>query len=221
MAPSVKMQARVSQASQTSGPQQSPGSPQPGVKRGRPQEADPRQIARVALRLFERRGYDRVTMDEVAEAAAVSRRTLFRLFPSKADLVWDGLKDIRDAVAAQAASLSGARLRLGVVVEELFVPVLRQLDESAAARLARRRLRLIARAPGLLNHPALREIEEVIATAVAASALPAGAPPSLVARTLVAATFASLLWWAEQGEELSALDVMRAALGVVALARDA
>ena len=187
-------------------------------KRGRPQEADPRHVARVALHLFEQRGFDRVTMGEIAAAASVSRRTLFRLFPSKLDLVWDGLKDVRDAVKPRAASLAGAGLPLGAVIDELFVPVLRSLDEPATADMARRRLRLIAGAPALLHHEAFQEIEALVATAVAAGALPRGAPPSLVARTLVGAVFAALLWWAEHGEGMSALEAARAALKTLALA---
>jgi AcrR family transcriptional regulator len=193
---------------------------QPTSKRGRPQEADPHHVSGVALRLFERRGFDRVTMDQIAEAASVSRRTLFRLFPSKSDLVWHGSKDVRDAVKLRAAALTGSPVRLAAIVEDLLVPVLRPLGEPAAAELARRRLRLIAGAPALLNHETLLEIEQVLATAVASSALPRGVPPSLVARALVAALFAALLWWAEHGEEMSPLETARAALRSVALASD-
>jgi len=151
-------------------------------------------------------------MDQIAEAAGLSRRTLFRLFPSKSDLVWDGVSEVRDAVKQRAAALHQRGLRLGDVIGKLFVPILRPLDEPEAAKLARRRLLLIARAPALLNHPALLEIEEVIAALVAVCKLPARTPPSLVARTLVAATFAALLWWAEHGEGMSALKTARVAL---------
>ena len=80
-------------------------------------------IAQVALRLFEQKGFEAVTMEDVAKAASVSRRTLFRHFPSKADLVWAGtdevlgvLKSVAVAPAELASSLhrryaSGSVLR--------------------------------------------------------------------------------------------------------------
>jgi AcrR family transcriptional regulator len=193
---------------------------QAAPKRGRPQEADPHQIAHVALQLFERRGFDQVTMAEIASAACVSRRTLFRLFPSKLDLVWEHSSSVRDLVTQRAASLAGASLQLGELFGELVEPVLCLLDEPEAAEMARRRLRLIADAPALLNHPTLRGIEAVIVTMVA-DASPSGTPPALVARTLVATTFAALLWWAEHGEGVTALEAARAAFRAAALIDEA
>jgi hypothetical protein len=130
------------------------------------------------------------------------------------------VKDVRDALKLRAAAWRGARARLGVVVQDLFTPVLRVLEDPAAAKIARRRLRLIAKAPALLNHETLLEIEEVIATTVAATHLPAGTPPSLVARTLVSTSFGALLWWAEHGKTMSPLQALRAALKTIALASD-
>lgn len=46
-----------------------------------------RRIARCALRLADERGLDGFTMDELAEEAEVSRRTLFNYFPGKIDAV--------------------------------------------------------------------------------------------------------------------------------------
>jgi AcrR family transcriptional regulator len=44
-------------------------------------------IRRAAFRLFVERGYDAVTTDEIAAAAGVSARTLFRHVPAKEDLL--------------------------------------------------------------------------------------------------------------------------------------
>ena len=53
---------------------------------GRRQETSFR-ISRCAQRLTEERGLDGFTMDELAESAGVSRRTLFNYFPGKVDAV--------------------------------------------------------------------------------------------------------------------------------------
>lgn len=45
------------------------------------------RIRAVALDAFSSRGFDDVTVDEIAELAAVSKSTLFRYFPTKEDLL--------------------------------------------------------------------------------------------------------------------------------------
>jgi mycofactocin system transcriptional regulator len=42
----------------------------------------------VAIDLFAARGFDEVSVDDVAEAAGIARRTLFRYYPSKNALPW-------------------------------------------------------------------------------------------------------------------------------------
>ena len=46
-------------------------------------------IADAAVALFIERGYVETTMDDIADAAGVSRRTAYRHFPSKDDLVFE------------------------------------------------------------------------------------------------------------------------------------
>ena len=51
------------------------------------------QIADVAMRLFVQRGFDHVTVAEVAAAAGVSEKTVFNHFPTKEDLFFDEIPE--------------------------------------------------------------------------------------------------------------------------------
>ncbi len=190
---------------------------QENPKPGRPAEVDPEHLLRVALRLFEKKGYEQVTMAEIAAAASVSRRTLFRHFPSKAELVWHGLDDLLDSLSLRAAQYPPGTMQPDEVMDLLLRPTLEALEEPRAAELARRRLRLIAQVPTLLGNATLRQFEAVISEALAPKALPRGATTTLVARSLVAALFAALQWWAEEDTGRSPTEVTRAVLAGLGL----
>lgn len=53
-------------------------------------------ISDAATRLFFERGFDNVTIDEIADAADVSRMTVFNHFPRKEDMFFDREQEIRD-----------------------------------------------------------------------------------------------------------------------------
>ena len=89
-------------------------------ERGGPQTRA--RISEVAARLFVERGYDTVTVAEIARAAGVSSVTVFNHFPRKEDLFLDRAVDARDLLrsavrdrapgADMASSLRDATLRL-------------------------------------------------------------------------------------------------------------
>lgn len=58
-------------------------------RRGRPRRTSQRDIEIVAMRLFDQRGFDETTVDDIARAAGVSRRTFFRYFDSKSAVLWN------------------------------------------------------------------------------------------------------------------------------------
>jgi AcrR family transcriptional regulator len=55
-------------------------------------------IADTAARLFADHGFDAVTVDEVAEAANVSKKTVFNYFPTKEDLVFHRTEERRESL---------------------------------------------------------------------------------------------------------------------------
>jgi mycofactocin system transcriptional regulator len=55
---------------------------------GRPAVTTAHELAAVAQRLFLRRGFDQTSVDDIAAAAGIGRRTFFRYFPTKADVLF-------------------------------------------------------------------------------------------------------------------------------------
>jgi AcrR family transcriptional regulator len=53
-------------------------------------------IANTARRMFFERGFDRVTVADVARAADVSEATIFNYFPTKEDLAYHGMQDFEE-----------------------------------------------------------------------------------------------------------------------------
>ena len=58
------------------------------------------EIAHEAMRLFAARGFDHVTVAEVAAAANVSEKTVFNYFPTKEDLFFDEVPQREEALVA-------------------------------------------------------------------------------------------------------------------------
>jgi AcrR family transcriptional regulator len=64
------------------------------------------EIADRAMQLFAQRGFDHVTVAEVAKAANVSEKTVYNYFPTKEDLFFD---EVPEREAALVAAVTGRR----------------------------------------------------------------------------------------------------------------
>src|SRR6476659_10872447 len=73
------------------------------------------ELLAVTLELLQEHGYDRLTLDAVATTAHASKATLYRRWPTKAQLVMaafvEGTRQV--AVDPDTGTLRAARLRLG------------------------------------------------------------------------------------------------------------
>ncbi|HEY6279368.1 MAG TPA: mycofactocin system transcriptional regulator [Streptosporangiaceae bacterium] len=84
------------------------GEPVPAVRRGRPPGTSRRTLELIALRLFTEQGFDETPIEQIAAEAGVSRRTFFRYFSAKADVLWgDFDAEVRMIQAALAAVPDG------------------------------------------------------------------------------------------------------------------
>jgi AcrR family transcriptional regulator len=84
-------------------------------------------IAQAAMGLFVKRGFDHVTVGEIAHAANVSEKTVFNYFPTKEDIFFD-------EVPAQLAALAEA-IR-GRAPGETLVGALHRFQEGHCRRFA-------------------------------------------------------------------------------------
>ena len=74
-------------------------------RRGRPPVTSRRELEVIALRLFTEHGFDETTIDHIAAAAGVSRRTFFRYFKSKAGVLWAEFDHEVDTIRAALAGM--------------------------------------------------------------------------------------------------------------------
>ncbi len=78
-----------------------------GGLRERTRRAVRTELAGLAMEMFLERGYDRTTVDDIAAAAGLSKRSFFRYFPSKEDVVFDGMDEIAEGIAAELRARRG------------------------------------------------------------------------------------------------------------------
>jgi len=83
--------------------QQTPVMTEP--RRGRPPVTSRRELELIALRLFTEHGFDETTIDHIAAEAGVSRRTFFRYFDTKANVLWSAFDTEVDTIRAALASM--------------------------------------------------------------------------------------------------------------------
>jgi TetR/AcrR family transcriptional regulator, regulator of mycofactocin system len=172
---------------------------------GRPPSTTRRKLQQIALDLFSRHGYDEVTVEELAAAAGISRRTFFRYFRSKADATMSDfggdVERLRSALRDSDPDLPVMdAVRRAVVAANAYepqdLPELRQLLELQSSH------------PALLAAATLHyERWQAVIAEFAAGRLGLAAGdlvPQVMARTAFGAAFAGFVAWLRNGGGLDA-----------------
>ncbi|WP_405497373.1 TetR family transcriptional regulator [Nocardia sp. NBC_00511] len=111
------------------------------------------ELIDAALLLFERRGFEQTTVQEIADAAGVSRRTFHRHFPSKTAVVFSHEEDVMayliDALEGRPPREAVFEAMRGALREFILDPV--EPEQRRRQAETARRARLV-----LITNPALR-----------------------------------------------------------------
>jgi AcrR family transcriptional regulator len=122
-------------------------------------------IEHVALALFDQRGYEATTIEEIAAEVGISPRTFFRYFPSKEDVVFAHHAD----ALARLRNVLDERLRGGAgVLAAVRAATVALQDDADQRELEQTRLRVIRVTPSLTarRYALSVEYEAAIATAI-------------------------------------------------------
>jgi AcrR family transcriptional regulator len=177
--------------------------------RGRPPTITVSELTRVALTLWDQGGYENVAMSEVAAAAGVNERTLFRYFASKSELVWQAIgTSFSDLPRHLAATPAG-----GPLITRIRLGILASFELPEDPEITRLRMRIISRTAELHNSSSPQFIawrtiiQEFAAQHLGVSA--ADRTPLIVAACVQAATMSALIWWGahDEGTPSDAVDV--------------
>ncbi|WP_156485602.1 mycofactocin system transcriptional regulator [Tsukamurella pseudospumae] len=133
---------------------------------GRPSATTRGHLSDIAVDLFIENGFDETSVDDIAAAAGIARRTLFRYYPSKNSLAWGefddhlaGLRGLLDEAAGTGTL--GTELRDAIIA-------FNRVPESEREH-HRRRMHLLLTVPALQAHSMLMYADwrQVIAEHVA------------------------------------------------------
>jgi TetR/AcrR family transcriptional regulator, regulator of mycofactocin system len=192
----------------SSAPDASPGSTLDGSGQpGRRRVTSQAELEHVAFELFEANGFEQTTVEDIAMAAGIGRRTFFRYFPSKNDVPW-GMFELELERMRARLKACPHDVQLMDAIRVALVDFNRVEPDQIPRH--RRRMELILRVPALLAHSTLRFAawRAVIAEFVAerTGERPDALAPQAIAHAILGAAVAAYEQWLDdENAELGTL----------------
>ena len=144
-------------------------------------------IAETARRLFLERGFDRVTVAQVAREAEVAEQTVFNYFPSKEELFYFRMESFEDELLAAIRERAGGEAIVAAFRRFVLAP--RGALGTQDAEQLRQITRVITESPALLAHErrVTERYTQSLADLIAAEtgARPGNVEPWVVANALM------------------------------------
>jgi AcrR family transcriptional regulator len=118
------------------------------------------RLGQAAFELFAERGFEQVTVAEIAERAGLTERTFFRYFADKREVLFAGSEEFQALFVSSVENAADSAAPIAAVAAALYAQASRFMEHAAAVR---RRQAIIA------AHPELRERELIKLATVAAA----------------------------------------------------
>jgi AcrR family transcriptional regulator len=167
------------------------------------------RLRQAALELYGERGYDEVTVAEIAERAGLTERTFYRHFADKREVVFSG--EVHRVLVSALANATASMTPIAAITAAL---------DAAGAVLDERRELTRRRQEVIAANPRLQQREQIkygmLADDLAEGLRARGVEPSparLAADAGVAVFRAAFDRWIEEGEERDFALLVRDALG--------
>ena len=174
-----------------------------------------REMERAGMELIAERGYDDVTIAEIAAASGVSRRTFFRHFDSKSSLMDAYAARLMRRVVAVLTQRPGDEPTAEALAGALRATAEMTDDEQALTRLRHRALQQVRGDPSALGAPeAVEDLVEVVATRMRVDSL-TDIRPRLTVWTMLTAAQAATKTWVELDDDSRLVAHVDAALEIV------
>ncbi|MFI5282087.1 MAG: TetR family transcriptional regulator [Candidatus Dormibacterales bacterium] len=187
--------------------------PKPGL-RERKKIKTREAIQREAMRLFQKRGYDETTIEDIAEAVEISPSTFFNYFPSKEDVV---LYDAYDPIMASMLLDRPTGEPVSVSIRHALEPMGALFERDREVILARARLWMEVPALQARMWEELQKAQDLMCGLVAErTGRDAGDfELRVVVMVVVVAAFEAMYEWVRGGGHGSFMHLVNRALDVV------
>ena len=163
---------------------------------GRRRATSRQELEAAAFRLFAERGFEATTVEDIARAAGIGRRTFFRYFPSKNDVPWGAFEDELQQMRAQLKACPPEVPLMDAI--RVTLVEFNRVDPEVVP-LHRERMELILRVPTLFAHSTLRFTawRAVVAEFVAerTGCRPDGLAPQAIAHAVLGVAVAAYEHW--------------------------
>ncbi|HUQ60001.1 helix-turn-helix domain-containing protein [Lentzea sp.] len=159
------------------------------------------RLRRAALDLFAEHGYDNVTVTQIAERAGITRRSYFRYFPDKREVLFGGSEQLPPALAeAVRASAEGSLPAIALdAVRQVGALLVDRVDRTTERRA------VIASSPELQERERTKAAAIMTALGEALEERGASADEARLVSRLVAVCFQEALErWMGTGEDFGA-----------------